>query len=650
MAQKEQSSDRLEDTSRRRFLKSAGVLGATAGVIGPASADLGPNGQPDKTIELQALADAWLGMKPKSIKGKLNPPLNLEAGKTYRVKWLNGDGASHNFAIFGADRNLLVFSPFMHSQGEYQTVEFTATEAMVNYYCEVHYLSMRGPVKVSGKTQKKQKPIDAGYFPEGPKIGLQKVAGGFSYPVALETANEDKNRKFVADQTGQVRVIDADGTVQGEPFLDISDRLYQEEGLHPETGLLGLAFHPNFTKNGKFYVRYSAPRQEGTPQSYHHTEVLSEFTASNDLEQGNPDSEKILITWPSPQSNHNSGNVEFGPDGLLYVPMGDGGFGGDTQDMLGHVKGGNGQDIEKNLLGSLLRIDVDNQEDGKPYAIPDDNPLIGKKGLDEQYAWGFRNPWGMSFDSEGRLFMADVGRSLFEEVNLIRKGGNYGWNIREGTHCFSPKYQADPPENCPTKSVRGEPLLDPIIEYPHVFDEKPVGQSAMGGSLYEGNSIPELKGKYIFGDWSYSPVVPSGALLVATPSGDTDNQACPPKEGDVLPGENEDPLHKKNKQGGVNKLWCVQRLQVPGGGPRLNKFVIAFGQDQDGELYVLTNTTFEREQKTGEVHKIVPQGQGETTQETTAVTTEAPETETTTRKTETTTGTQTEANETTTQR
>lgn len=129
-----------------------------------------------------------------------------------------------------------------------------------------------------------------------------------------------------------------------------------------------------------------------------------------------------------------------------------------------------------------------------------------------------------------------------------------------------------------------------------------------GGKVYEGESLSELQGKYVFGDWSYSPVVPSGTLLVATPPEDAADQACPPTEGDVLPGENQEPLHKQNEQGGVDELWCVQRLQVLGADPRLNKFVIAFGQDQEGELYVLTNTTFKREEQTGEVHKIVPAG------------------------------------------
>jgi glucose/arabinose dehydrogenase len=663
MSRDDQGRDRLEDASRRGFLKATGALGATAGLGGIGSAHLDVQEEPDQTIELMAVADAWIGQKPKSIEGKVNPTLDLEAGKSYRVKWLNGDGASHNFSIFGRDSNLLVFSPFMHAQGDYQTVDFIATEAMTDYYCEVHYLSMRGSVEVSGTTNRTKKPVDAGYFPEGPKVEMQKVAGGFSYPVTLEVANEEKNRKFVGDQTGEVRVIDANGNVRDEPFLDLTDRVFQEAPLHPETGLLGLAFHPNFAENGKFYVRYSAPNLEGTPPSYHHTEVLSEFQADENLEQGSPDSENVLVTWPSPQSNHNSGPVDFGPNGLLYVPMGDGGFGGDTADMLGHVKGGNGQDIEENLLGSVLRFDPDPDEDqmskklvDKPIGVPQDNPLVGELDFpfNLQYAWGFRNPWGMSFDSEGRLFLADVGRSLFEEVNLVEKGGNYGWNIREGTHCFSPAHQADPPEHCATESARGEPLLDPIIEYPHVFEEKPVGQSVMGGHVYDGDAISELQGKYVFGDWSYSPVVPSGTLLVATPPEDAQSQACPPKKGDVLPGENEEPLHKENEKGGVDELWCVQQLQVPGGDPRLNRFVITFGQDDDGELYVLTNTTFKREKKTGEVHKIVPQGQGEGTQETTAGTTEsAPNettaTETTTRETETTTGTQTDENGTTTQ-
>ena len=614
----ENSIDTTNGVSRRNLLKSAGMFTALAGMAGAAGADpyVHPDAEPttdeepDKTFELLAVKDAWVGRGPDPIKGEVNPTLNLEAGKKYRIKWLNGDGASHNFGVFGTDGNLLVFSPFMHAQGEYQTVEFTATEAMVDYYCEVHYLSMRGPIEVSGKTGKKSEPINAEYFGKGPQVGLKKVAGGFSYPVAFEVANEDRDRRFIVDQTGEVWVHQSDGTVRDKPFIDITDRLFREENLHPETGLLGMAFHPNFAENGKFYLRYSAPRLEGTPQSYHHTSVVSEFQAGDKLKEASPDSENIILKMPSPQSNHNSGNVEFGPDGLLYIPIGDGGFGGDTADMLGHVEGGNGQDIKENLLGSLLRIDVDGQEDGKPYAIPDDNPLVGKEGLDEHYAWGLRNPWGMSFDSQGRLFMGDVGRALFEEVNIIQKGGNYGWNIREGTHCFSPDHQADPPEECASQSTRGEPLLDPIIEYPHVFDGKPVGQAVVGGHVYEGDAIPELQGKYVFGDVTYSPVVPSGALLVA--SNKTGDGICPAPEGDVLPGEEDSvPIHKPNESPGTDELWEIDRLQVPGGGPRLNRFVIAIGEGQDGELYALTNTVNRREAKTGEVHKIVPADQQE---------------------------------------
>ncbi|NEU57645.1 PQQ-dependent sugar dehydrogenase [Halorussus sp. MSC15.2] len=579
-------------------MKAVGAAGATAaGAASVAAAQ--DDSDVAQTFRLDGVADYWIGRAPERISGVKNPTLNLEAGKKYRVVWENLDGRSHNFSVYTTKGNLVVFSPYLDAEGDTQTVEFVATENMVQYYCDVHYLSMRGDIEVEGQTQQEPDPVDAGYFPKGPKVGLKEVASGFSYPVAMK-APEGEDRLFVADQPGQIYVLDrseitgqqALDVSEREPFIDISDRIFHEAGPHPETGLLGLAFHPNFQQNQKFYVRYSAPVQDDMGGETHHASLVSEFEADPNLEGASPDTEKIVLAMPSPGSNHNSGNISFGPDGLLYVPIGDGGFGGDTGDMQGHVTGGNGQDIYNNLLGSILRIDVDGSQnvrgEQKEYAIPDGNPLVGQAGLDEHYAWGFRNPWGMSFGPNGRLFVGDVGRALYEEVDIVEKGGNYGWRLREGKHCFDPYSQGNPPKQfkCADTSYppRSDPLLDPILEYPHVHEDKPVGQAVVGGHVYTGEQLPDLQDKYVFGDWSFSPVAPHGTLLVATESEETG-------------------------------VWGVDKLRVVTEGlsrpdNRISRFVISFGEDQAGELYVLTSETFLRQQNEGSLYKLVPAGEG----------------------------------------
>jgi glucose/arabinose dehydrogenase len=201
----------------------------------------------------------------------------------------------------------------------------------------------------------------------------------------------------------------------------------------------------------------------------------------------------------------------FGPDGFLYVGVGDGGAGNDqgqghVEDWYDAVEGGNGQDVTQNLLGSVLRIDVDGGS-SRPYGVPDDNPLVGNEGRDEHYAWGFRNPWRLSFAPDGRLFVADVGQSSYEEVNVVERGGNYGWNVREGARCV----QA---ENCPSTGPDGEPLRSPAIEYPHSGDGVS-GISVIGGYLYDGQDVPKLAGRYVFADY-----VANGQLFVATEAED----------------------------------------------------------------------------------------------------------------------------------
>lgn len=298
-------------------------------------------------------------------------------------------------------------------------------------------------------------------------------------PIVMTGAGDGSGRLFVASQTGEIYMFDASDEQVDEPelFLDLSDRVVYKDRENEE-GFLGLAFHPEFAQNGRFAVYY-------TTSDRPHVSVVSEFRTS-DIGQnriGDPASERTLMTIQQPFWNHNGGTLAFGPDGYLYIALGDGGKANDP--LM------SGQDTSK-LLGSILRIDVDTTEGEKPYGIPADNPLVNKKGSwPEIYAWGVRNIWRMSFDKPtGNLWAADVGQNDWEEVNLIRKGGNYGWSLREAAHSFTlggSKGSGPTPE-----------LIDPLIEYPHT---EGWGKSVTGGAVYRGSATPELIGYYLYGDY-----------------------------------------------------------------------------------------------------------------------------------------------------
>ncbi|MFC4553295.1 MULTISPECIES: PQQ-dependent sugar dehydrogenase [Halorussus] len=387
-------------------------------------------------------------------------------------------------------------------------------------------------------------------------VGLETLATGFDAPLDVEFA-PDADRRYVADQQGRVFVHESGG-LRDRPFLDLRESVT----VGSETGLLGIALHPNFARNRRVFVRYSAPPRSGTPDDYSHTFVLSEFEATANGRRAKPDFERAILEIPEPQANHNAGSLAFGPDGYLYLGVGDGGSGGDqgtghVDDWYDAVSGGNGQDVTENLLGSILRIDVNNREDGKPYAIPDDNPLVGSEGLPEHYAWGFRNPWRFSFD-RGDFFVADVGQSAYEEVSLVEKGGNYGWNVKEGTHCYGAN---DCPDRTPQDVRGGEPLVDPIIEYPH-SDAAISGVSVIGGYVYRGSSVPGLRGTYLFADYAAS-----GRLFAATR-----------------------PTGRQNGAGGGDTdggQWPTRVLEVAGDDAGKIQRVLSFGRDAAGEVYVL---------------------------------------------------------------
>jgi glucose/arabinose dehydrogenase len=405
-------------------------------------------------------------------------------------------------------------------------------------------------------------------------VGLELVAEGLTSPIALVSPDDGTGRRFIVDQTGLIRILMSDGNVSAEPFLDARDRMVELTPEYDERGLLGLAFHPNFQENGRFFVYYSAPLREGAPQDWDHTSHISEFTVSSENPGiADPASERILLQVDQPQDNHNAGQIAFGPDGYLYIPLGDGGGANDVD--IGHSAIGNGQDLS-NLLGSILRIDVDN---GDPYGIPADNPFRGQEGSEEIFAYGFRNPFRISFDSGGNgdLFVSDAGQDQWEEVSIVTNGGNYGWNIKEASFCFDPQNPTVSPETCADVGANGEPLIDPIIQYKNANAPDGVGFVVIGGLVYRGSALPELSGRYIFGDWSRSMEIGDGSLFTA--SAPTSAEA----------------------------MWVTDELLVaPGENGRIGAFVLSFGQDADGELYVLTTENMGPSGNTGKVFKLVP--------------------------------------------
>jgi glucose/arabinose dehydrogenase len=299
-------------------------------------------------------------------------------------------------------------------------------------------------------------------------ISLTPVVSGLSSPVDLQATDDGSGRLFVVEQAGTIRILHA-GALLAKPFLDIRPRVT----FSGEMGPLGVAFHPAFAQNQRFYVNYVRTLGTGQLQT-----VIAEYRVSTaDANQADPASERILLTVNQPFANHKGGQLAFGPDQFLYIGLGDGGSEGDPQ--------GNGQNLQT-LLGKMLRIDIDHATGARPYAIPADNPFVGLAALPEIWAYGLRNPFRFSFDSAtGRLFVGDAGQDLFEEVDLLQKGANLGWSVMEGLHCFKPA------TGCDTSG-----LLLPIAEYGHAE-----GVAVIGGYVYRGSSIPALAGSFVFGDF-----------------------------------------------------------------------------------------------------------------------------------------------------
>ena len=297
-------------------------------------------------------------------------------------------------------------------------------------------------------------------------------------PIVLTHAGDGSNRVFVATQQGVVHAFANDPkATDTKVFLDIQDRVKYDDKTNEE-GLLGLAFHPKFKENGEVFVFY-------TPKKENKVNVVSRFRLSKtDPTKLDPASEEQILRYENRYFwNHDGGTLCFGPDGFLYAVHGDGGFANDPEE--------NGQKLST-LFAKIVRIDIDHKDEGKNYAVPKDNPFVGKKGArPEIWAYGIRNVWRMNFDrGTGKLWAGDVGQNLYEEINIIEKGGNYGWNRREALHPFGPKGVG-----------QNLGMIDPIWEYSHE-----VGKSITGGGVYRGKALPELAGHYLYADYVTSKI------------------------------------------------------------------------------------------------------------------------------------------------
>jgi glucose/arabinose dehydrogenase len=406
------------------------------------------------------------------------------------------------------------------------------------------------------------------------KVKLERVASSINTPLAMVQPAGDP-RLFIAEQNGRIKILEA-GKVNPTPFLDIRSKIKPLLHDFDERGLLGLAFHPNFRTNGKFYVAYSAhldyQSDLGQMLWYSHSNVVEEYTVSaTDKNVADPSSARRMLSTSWPQFNHNGHWIGFGPDGKLYISMGDGGYANDWG--IGHnVLIGNGQDMTTNM-GKILRIDVDTRTAGKPYGIPSDNPFVGRRDVNpEIWASGLRNPWRCSFDMGSQaveLYCGDVQQNSYEEISLIAKGQNMGWRRMEANKCFDYQKPDDHPANCDKTG-----LTMPIIEYNNCT-AKPQGCrgiSVTGGYVYRG-AHAAWRGKYFFGDWSKSFAEMDGQLFVGTK--------------------------------GADGKWTMETVEVtnmPGKLP----YVLAFAQDAAGDVYVLTSITTGPNGSLDTIYKIVP--------------------------------------------
>jgi glucose/arabinose dehydrogenase len=391
-------------------------------------------------------------------------------------------------------------------------------------------------------------------------VKLELVADGFTSPVALVDPRDGSDRLFIVEQTGLIWII-SEGQRLEPAFLDLREQVVELNSFYDERGLLGLAFHLEFASNGRFYVSYSAPLRESlSPEEWDHTTYISEFTVlSENPDQADPSSERVLLAIDKPGYNYEAGHLAFGPDGYLYIAT------GDSVREPSKEAGKFAQDTSS-LLGKILRIDVNGTgATGQNYSIPADNPFATGQGRPEIFAYGFRNPYRFSFDvsdsGEPRLFVADVGQAMMEEVSRVEAGENYGWPIQEGRTCFNSQNWNRPLGSCSTKG-----LSEPDIAYAHEGDLSAI----IGGVVYRGEAIPELKDGYVFGDWGRG----NGHLFVAYPPGFGSG------------------------------LWDITEIQLDIEIGQL----LGIGEDERGELYLLTKAPgVGASGNSGAAYKITPQ-------------------------------------------
>ncbi|HUP13879.1 MAG TPA: PQQ-dependent sugar dehydrogenase [Niastella sp.] len=414
-------------------------------------------------------------------------------------------------------------------------------------------------------------------------VDMKLVAEDFVSPVQVASSHHSQ-RIYIVDQIGKIWLVDRTGYKRPKPFLDLSSKIVSLDPNGDERGLLGLAFHRDFKTNGRFFVYYQLPPRAGGPvpgASWNNLSRVSEFNVIGDNERADPNSEKVVIEWDDPQSNHNGGSLAFGHDNYLYIAIGDGGGANDVgpghyDDWYAPNGGGNSQNLEANFLGKILCIDIDK---GSPYVVPPTNPFVGKPGLDEIFAFGFRNPYRMTFDKgeSKELITGDAGQALWEEIDVVKKGGNYGWNVKEGRHCFNAADNTKELATCPTVDDRGKKLLDPVIELKNW--KNPLGGTAttiIGGYVYRGDSIKKWQGKYIFGTFSQTGGTPNGELFIATPRS-WDNTTA----------------------------WDYEELSLSSRADDLGYYLRGFGQDEDGELFITVSSNVGPQGTTGKVFKLV---------------------------------------------
>jgi glucose/arabinose dehydrogenase len=451
-------------------------------------------------------------------------------------------------------------------------------------------------------------PFDATVFAgiedeKGMAIGIERVTDGLTAPVRGATAPGDSGRLYVVDQAGKLWAINLTSGSK-VVLLDLSSRLVPlgvlGEGTFDERGFLGVAFHPSYQQNKKFYTYTSEPNA-GAPSlpttippgaTANHQNVIAEWQV---VDPANPGAGVVMTSrreiWrlDHPQFNHNGGDIAFGPDGKLYIPVGDGG-GADDLDgdlslgepaVFGHSGDGNAQKLV-NPLGKIHRIDVDgNNSSNGQYGIPSDNPFVGMAGaIKEIWAYGLRNPWRLSFDTKnGVLIAGDIGQNDIEEVDVIVKGGNYGWNLKEGTFCFDNKGTGEgvATMTCPSGMPSG--LIEPVAQ----FDTHHEGHSVIGGFVYRGTAIPELQGRYVFGEWSRLFDFPNGP--------DNYGRLFYLTTTDVGAASGPQPIQEFKGFAEAAAALGLTDTARTGKAFKQSLSVLGMGQDAAGEIYVLGNRT-----------------------------------------------------------